>query len=152
MGRNAGGLDECFQYWHLMGDKQVPFDFNDIYMDLLGGAAGVLFGLAFLRCKRRPQASRSFLSRPGVVTLAGVTATGAALWGLGLMQLYENVSKPGHWFALSRMKPTAYWVIVRANGPHAYHTLSPIEGPILILATMAIYAALDRFLLISGPS
>src|SRR5262249_24846858 len=33
-----GGLDECFQYWGLHGGWGIPYDFNDIYMDLLGGA------------------------------------------------------------------------------------------------------------------
>ncbi len=147
-----GGLDECYQYWHLMGDKLVPFDFNDIYMDLLGGAAGVLFAMAFLRCKSRPAGSWSIKKmfwRPGIVAILGVTSTGLALWCFGLMQLYHDKTKPHYWFALSRMKSPAFWVVVGANGPHAYHTLSPVEGPILILATIALYGMLDRRLEIS---
>jgi hypothetical protein len=150
-----GGLDECFQYWHLMGDKLVPFDFNDIYMDLLGGAAGVLFALAFLRCEMRQPDSgstRSIFSRPGIIAILSVAAMGIVLWALGMMQLYEDNTKPHHWFALSRGTSPAFWVVVRANGPHAYHTLSPIEGPILILATIALFGTLDRRLLISAPS
>jgi len=146
-----GGLDECFQYWHLMGDKLVPFDFNDVYMDLLGGAAGVLFAMAFLRCKPRPPGSWStgkMFFRPGIVAILGIAFTGLALWCVGLMQLYQDPSRH-YWFALSRMKTTAYWVVVGANGPHRYHTLSPIEGPILILATIALYGMLDRRLEIS---
>ncbi len=150
-----GGLDECFQYWHLMGDKLVPFDFNDVYMDLLGGAAGVLFAMAFLHCKARPAGSwsaGSVFSRPGMVTILGVVATGIVLWSFGLMQLYADKTKPHYWFALSRIKSPAFWVVVRANGPHPYHTISPIEGPILILATIALYGTLDRRLQISAPS
>lgn len=142
-----GGLDECFQYWHLMGDKLVPFDFNDVYMDLLGGAAGILFAMAFLGCKRR-LGGFSYFRKPGILAILGVTVTGIALWALGLMQLYQDQAKP-YWFALSRLKDPAYWVVVRANGPHLYHTLTPIEGPILILATIALYGILDRRLQIS---
>lgn len=144
-----GGLDECFQYWHLMGSKPVPYDFNDVYMDLLGGAAGVIFAMAFLGWKARHGASRSLkrtLIRPGVAAILGVTAAGILLWLAGLMQLYEDKTKPHAWFALSRAKAPAFWFVDPANGPHTYHTLSPIEGPILILATIALYAALDLHL------
>src|SRR5579885_490887 len=37
-----GGLDEDFQYWILHGNWGIPYDFNDIYMDLLGGALGAV--------------------------------------------------------------------------------------------------------------
>ena len=148
-----GGLDECFQYWHLMGSKPVPFDFNDVYMDLLGGAAGVLFAMAFLTSKTRATESESvknILSRPGVAAILGAVGTGIVLWSFGLMQLYQDPANPHGWFALSRERSSAFWFINPINGPNKYHTLSPLEGPILILATIALYATLDRRLRISA--
>jgi hypothetical protein len=146
-----GGLDESFQYWHLSAGKPVPYDFNDIYMDLLGGAAGVVLALAFLPCDprdRKPESWKSILLRPGVVVILTIVAIGIVLWSCGLMVLYEGTNT-AHWFALSRVKMPAFWFQVLANGPNKYHTLSPIEGPILILATIALYATLDRRLRIS---
>jgi hypothetical protein len=137
-----GGLDECFQYWDLMGAKRVPYDFNDVYMDLLGGAAGILFAMAFFQYEQRRDTWKQLLRRPGVVALSSVVSVGLALWSCGLMQLYETNSP--HWFALSRVKMPAFWFQVVANGPNKYHTLSPIEGPILMLLTIAFYAILDR--------
>jgi hypothetical protein len=147
-----GGLDECFQYWHLSAGKPVPYDFNDIYMDLLGGAAGVLFAMAFFRCERRDPSTVSWkqiLWRPGVIVILGLVTAGIILWSCGLMVLYEQANS-SHWFALSRVKMPAFWFQVVANGPNKYHTLSPIEGPILILATIAVYAWLDRRIKISS--
>ncbi len=43
-----GGIDEGFQYAHLHAGWGVPFDFNDIYMDLLGGVLGMLLAAAML--------------------------------------------------------------------------------------------------------
>ncbi len=43
-----GGLDEAYQYTYLVTNRPVPFDFNDVYMDLAGGAAGVIFAIAVL--------------------------------------------------------------------------------------------------------
>jgi hypothetical protein len=141
-----GGLDECFQYWDLMGGHPVPYDFNDVYMDLLGGAAGVVLAMALLRCSPRaiPAPWKRILKLPGVVVVLSLTALGILLWSSGLMLLYKDAANPHYWFALSRVKLPAFWFIVPANGPAKYHTLSPIEGPLLILATIALYATLDR--------
>jgi hypothetical protein len=142
-----GGLDECFQYWDLMGGRPVPFDFNDIYMDLLGGAAGVLVAMVFFRCYRRdPQAGdwRGLLMRPGVLVLLGIAALGIVLGLTGFMLIYEDKTNLQYWFALSRDKPPMYWFINPLFGPHKFHTLSPAEGPVLILATIFLYSILER--------
>jgi hypothetical protein len=141
-----GGLDEGFQYAVLMRGHKVPYDFNDIYMDLLGGAAGVLFALAFLRRQDRdaPLPWRVILRRRGVAVVLGVVCVGIALWGLGLMALYADPAQGHAWFALSRVKLPSFWFLDPANGPNRYHTLSPIEGPVLILTTILLFAALDR--------
>lgn len=139
-----GGLDECFQYWDLMGLKKVPYDFNDIYMDLLGGAAGVLLAMVLIGCGSRAAERgrwKSILLRPGVLAILGIVAVGVALWSMGLMALYDESHR---WFTLSRVRMPSFWFQVPANGPNKYHTLSPIEGPLLILATIALFSVLDR--------
>ena len=60
------------------------------------------------------------------------------------MLLFEDKADTRHWFALSRFRAPAFWFQVVTNGPEKYHTLSPIEGPLLILATIALYAVIDR--------
>ncbi|MBZ5604395.1 MAG: hypothetical protein LAO79_18995 [Acidobacteriia bacterium] len=138
-----GGLDECYQYWDLMGGRPVQYDFNDIYMDLLGGAAGVLLAMVFLRCEPARVEWRAVLRRPGIATLIGIVAAGVVLVASGWVRLYQD--KTAHyWFALSRDKPPEYWFINPMFGPHRFHTLSPVEGPVLILATIGVYALLAR--------
>ncbi len=140
-----GGLDECFQYWDLMSGKRVPYDFNDIYMDLLGGAAGVLIAMAFLRSERRdPAPWREVFRRRGIVAISAMAALAILLILSGAILLYEDPSNTHHWLALSRDKPPAYFFINPMFGPHKFHTLSPVEGPVLIFLTLAIYAVLDR--------
>jgi len=148
-----GGLDEAFQYAVLMRGRAVPWDFNDIYMDLLGGAAGVLFAMVFLR-RRAPEAPlpwKRILARPGVALILAIAIAGIALWSFGWMALYTDSTSAHPWFALSRVRLPSFWFLDPANGPNRYHTLSPIEGPLLILATLALYATLDRRLRISPP-
>lgn len=50
-----GGLDEAYQFWLLPRTRVSLYDVHDMYMDLLGGAAGVAFAMAFLRSVRQPQ-------------------------------------------------------------------------------------------------
>jgi hypothetical protein len=145
-----GGLDECFQYWHLMAGRPVGYDFNDIYMDLAGGAAGIVLAMAFLYCEpARLTTWKQILNRRGVRLILALAAAGIPLWWSGAMRLYSNPAAH-YWFALSRDKPPQYWYVNPLFGPHKFHELSPVEGPVLILATLALYAQLDRRLRISA--
>jgi hypothetical protein len=137
----AAGLDEGYQYWVLYPRRVSAFDYNDIYMDLLGGAAGVLFAMAFLRCERR-DGSAGVWKRPGVMALLGVIGMGIVLWATGRMALHQDDPHP-HWFALSRQK-TPFFSIVPALGPHHVHELTPLEGTLLILLTIGLYAGIER--------
>jgi len=142
-----GGLDECFQYWFLVRGKPVPYDFNDIFMDLLGTAAGVVFALSFLRLERRnPKEpwSRETFCRPGTILIAGVVALAILLWAGGLMTLYEAPGAPPHWFSLSRQTKLPFWFSIGFLGPRTFHELSPVEGPLVNLAGIALYSLITR--------
>lgn len=136
------GLDEGYQYWVLSKGMPTVFDFNDIYMDLLGGAAGVVFALAFLNCARGK--GRVFAFRRGVIALLSLIAAGIVLWASGVMLLVQDKANPHYWFDLGRFRAPAFWVQIVTNGPNHYHTLTPAEGVVVILGTIALYAALLR--------
>lgn len=151
-----GGLDEAFQYTYLVTNRPVPYDFNDVYMDLAGGAAGVIFAIAVLGWKRKNAvpSGETVWKRPGILLLSGIVSAGVALWASGKMLLYDAPGAPSHWFTLSRLKVPTFWYFnPYLLGPHHFHELSPVEGPILILATIALYSVLDRaFIVNRAPS
>lgn len=148
-----GGLDEAFQYTFLVAGRPLPYDFNDVYMDLVGGAAGVIFAIAVLGWKRKSDMQESIsaiLKKPGIVALLGIVIAGLVLLASGKMVLYEAEGGPSHWFSLSRLKTPTFWYFSpNILGPHHFHELSPVEGTILILATIALYGMLDRTFAIS---
>ena len=150
-----GGLDECFQYWVIVKGKPVPYDFNDIFMDLLGGVAGVVFAMALMRTERRGSAPgwwKGVLKRPGVVVILGVVAAGFMLWATGPMVIYEAPGAPPHWFAMTRQTHLPFWFSApNFLGPRTFHELSPAEGPILLLAALAAWSLLDKHFRISAP-
>jgi hypothetical protein len=141
-----GGLDESYQYWVLSKGRPTLLDFNDIYMDLLGGAAGIVFAMAFLHCVRDPKARQwmSAWKRPGVIAIVGLIAIGVVFWALGLMLVVEDKTNARYWFALGRFRAPSFWAHIVPNGPNHYHTLTPVEGVALILATIALYAVVSR--------
>jgi hypothetical protein len=147
-----GGLDETYQYIYLTKGRAAPLDFNDIYMDLIGGAAGIVFAMACLRCDSRnrssessPQFFRRILLKPGVLVIFGLLLAGVLLWGAGIVVLYEPLGVPHpHWFALSHQEIESFWYYNdKVLGPHHFHELESIEGILLILVTIAFYLPLE---------
>lgn len=141
-----GGLDEGYQYWVLSKGRPTLLDFNDIYMDLLGGAAGVVFAMAFLHTARHTKPRRWIgeWKRPGVLALLSVTALGFVLWASRLMLIVEDKANTHYWLALGRFRAPSFWAHIIENGPKHYHTLTPVEGSVVIWTTIAVYAFLCR--------
>jgi hypothetical protein len=144
-----GAIDEDFQYAVLHGTWGVPFDFNDVYMDLMGGAMGVLLAAIFLRCEpavREPAGAflKRMAARQGVAMMLSITGCGLLLLASGKMLLFKDPANPNYWFALSRSKPAGFWFFDPTWGPHTFHTLLPLEGPLLMAATLVLFAFLDR--------
>ena len=140
-----GGLDEAYQFWLLPRSRVSLYDFNDMYMDLLGGAAGVAFAMAFLRCLRQPmQRWWSEWRRPGAILLLSIIGLGVILWAFGLMLVVTDKTNSHYWFALGDFRAPSFWAHVQENGPKHYHTFTPVEGVAMILATIALYGALCR--------
>lgn len=165
-----GGLDETYQYIYLTKGRATSLDFNDIYMDVIGGAAGIIFAMAMLRCESLRPESRTgsgeppleswgalwkrILLSPGVLVIFGILLAGAVLLWTGAMVLYEPLKTPTpHWFALSNLQTEAFWYFNDAVlGPHHFHELESIEGVLLILVTIALFVPLERKLRVLAKS
>jgi hypothetical protein len=152
-----GGLDETYQYIYLTHGRATSLDFNDIYMDVIGGAAGIIFAMALLRYESRTGLGaalreswgtlwKRILLRPGVLVIFGILLAAAVLLWSGAMVLYEPLKTPDpHWFALSNLQTEAFWYYSpTVLGPHHFHELESIEGVLLILATIALFVPLER--------
>jgi hypothetical protein len=135
------GFDEGYQFWGIHPDWGIPWDFNDIVMDLLGGALGVLFSLGFLPL--RPTVKPNWL-RPGIAILGATYVSLLLLLATGLALLYEDKANTTYWFSLSRMKNKGFWFFDETWGPRTIHSLTPPEGLILIVVLLAAYSLFDR--------
>jgi hypothetical protein len=80
----------------------------------------------------------------------GIIGAGFVLLATHKMVLYETPDAPRHWFALSRLRSPEFWYFSPLIlGPHHFHEMTPVEGPIVIVVTIAIFALLDRTLDVS---
>lgn len=136
-----GGFDEGYQFWGINPTWGIPWDFNDIVMDLFGGAFGVFFGLGFLRTV--PARAINW-RRPGIITLASIYATGALLLATGFVLLYEDNANPNYWFSLSRLRNKSFWFYDATWGPRTVHAIAIEEGLVIVLLILALYSIFDR--------
>ena len=137
-----GGIDEAHQYAVLHPTWGIPYDFNDVTLDFLGGTIGVLLCLLWLRAVPRPP--KSWRVGPGTTLLGLTVAAGALLLLTNHALLYQDVQRSDYLFAMSRMPPKGFWFFDATWGPRSIHPLTPIEGPILLLGLLYIYSRLDR--------
>ena len=143
-----GALDEAWQYWVLSnGAEFVYFDFNDIVLNLLGGATGAIVAAALIGPPREPGASgetmgyrwRDFVRSPPFVVAAGITLLGVLLYAAGVVTMYAN---PDSWIVLRRKgPPVAYWVT--SYWGKTGHELMPLDGLLLCAILVGLYLALD---------
>lgn len=140
-----GGIDEAYQYAVLHSGWGIPYDFNDVTLDFLGGAIGVLLCLLYLDARPRPRSSFfSLRLGPGAVLLGLIVAGSGLLLLTGHAVIYQDNSRTDYWFALSRLQFKDFWFFDATWGPRIIHPLAPLEGPILLLGLLLIYAQLDR--------
>lgn len=140
-----GAFDEAWQYWVLNdGLGFVYFDFNDIVLNLLGGAFGFLLALVLLGDAVEENDEgygwRDFVRSPAFRATAAFVLAGAALWLAGWLTLFPD---PAAWIVLARSGPratfweTSYW-------GKTTHVLLPLEGLLLIAVLLGLYLPLDR--------
>lgn len=137
-----GGIDEAHQYAVLHANWGIPYDFNDVVLDFLGGSIGVLLCLLWLRA--RPREGAAPLLRPGTLLLAITVLGGALLLLTNHAVVYQDPSRSDYLFAISRLPKQGFWFFDATWGPRTIHAIAPLEGPVLLLGLLFLYGQLDR--------
>ncbi len=138
-----GTLDEGYQYFVLNRHWEVYLDFNDIVLDLLGAAIGVLIALTVVADPPRWIRPTRSISRslPVRIAAAGV-ATGFVLYRLGYLQLHPALPASKTLILLSRARPeSVFWTDI--DWGKSFHILQPVPGLVVLGLLLLLYARLD---------
>lgn len=138
-----GAFDESWQYGMLHPGWGIPLDFNDIVMNLFGAGLMVTLLVATVPVqKASPPKWPPF--GPAYRFTAAVLGVGTVLWLAGKIALTGPTGPPGTWILLSRLEPKPFWFFDASWGPKTFHLLHPLEGMLLCVLFVYLYATLDR--------
>lgn len=135
-GTILGAIDEAYQYFYLSPDRTDYFDFNDVILDLIG----VAFGLILLR-SFNPSISKvkSWLNKPIFITSMGIGLLTGLVHLMGWLRFYpDDTAKQA--FLLVKKVPTDFWSKVPPN--ITFHIVQPLEGIILIILLLVFFIGL----------
>lgn len=137
-----GAIDEAYQYFYLAPLRTDYYDFNDVIINLIGAAFGLIFirsfGIGMTKLKKR-----TWLKSPIVWTSLLIGLGSLVLYVTGVLHLYppEDGSMPS--ILLNRKPPSGFWSVLQ---PYVkYHVVLPIEGVLITVGLLLFYFPLDRF-------
>jgi len=137
-----GAIDEGIQYWYLSPQRTDYFDFNDVVLNMLGSAWGLLALGAWLG-KNYDWAIIS-IRKSGVLVLS-VLFLLALAWSINLLDFVpaDTAQNPAAW-TLVRQEATGFWTDIPLG--RRFHILRPGAGLSLLLALTLFYLPLDSIL------
>ncbi|NNC84631.1 MAG: VanZ family protein [Bacteroidia bacterium] len=137
----AGALDEVYQYFYLAPNRTDYFDWNDVIINLIGAAIGVLV-LATLLSKLL-KSNKTFFRSFTFYFLCLMALVVLALFGFNILSMYPVSNEST--FALVKVVPEGFWSI--PPGPYVkYHVVMPLEGILIIVVLCLFYSRLDNLI------
>jgi hypothetical protein len=139
-----GAIDEGYHHWVLNAYWHRGYwDFNDIVLNLIGAAIGVVLVATFVRPGVADFSPRyqwsDFFRSPVFLMAAAVTAVGVALSASGKITTYAD---PSAWVFLRKYEIDAWWYFSEYG--KTYHMLLPGEGVLLSWLLVLPYVEMDR--------
>ena len=140
-----GALDEAYQYF--VFKNWTYYDFNDVILNLIGAALGVVVVWTVLQEEpavtgHRPDGLPDLLKSPVYRTGAALVGTSLAFYASGLIGAYPGADSSHALFLLNKKGPAAdFWVNLKWG--KTYHIVTPAQGLVLSLILLACYACMD---------
>lgn len=135
-----GALDEAYQYFYLAPLRTDYYDFNDVVLNFLGAA----FGLVFLRTisSRLPSPpARNWQRSPILWTLLALLVVLPTAIFSGRLAIYPHEFLMEPTWLLVKEVPENFW----SDFHHiSYHVILPEEGVGLLILLFIIYSGLGK--------
>ena len=137
-----GAADEAWQHFYLAPLKSNYYDFNDILLDLLGAALGLVMIKSSVKnleiqAKRAGTAMTSLLLTTAVIALLLAVA-----FATDLIHYYTPEKEAACRWVIIRAPQTSFWTTVHPNV--TFHVMQPLEGLIVLAMLLFYYQGLDN--------
>jgi len=136
-----GALDEAYQYIILYPLRADYFDFNDVVINLLGAALGVILLWISGVIATKPIYKPWYKSMPVKFCLV-VVGIGLVLFATGTLSFYPDNSESSP-LLFSRELSHGFWKTVPGPTWVTFHVMQPIEGLISLFYLFSFYLMMD---------
>ncbi|MEM6317865.1 MAG: VanZ family protein [Bacteroidota bacterium] len=129
-------LDEGYQYFVLAPLRTEYFDFNDIIIDLIGAAMGLL--LLWIVGVKNEIEGRKWFKTPRFIGFAAITIGSLIAYLSGTLAIYPSEGDVQAPILLIRKIQESFWTIIHPNVK--FHVVRPLEGLIILGMLFYFYA------------
>ncbi len=133
-----GFLDELYQY---IGLVKLYFDYNDVILNIIGTAFGVLIAWSVLPVRRTSSAQDH---RGPFYAWLGFNILTAVLFFFGIINFFMDQGFPYWYRGPLKDYPDFFWQL-RSNIAGPWHLITPYEGILLIILLPLLYWPLRYF-------
>jgi len=131
-----GSIDEAYQYYFLSPERTNYYDFNDVILNLLGAAMGLIFLRSHRGIRTMLQADREHIHRITWLSYALIVClVSIMIWKKSFVQtiinkIGLNLNWENYGSELIRKPTTSFWTEIPPK--IIYHVIQPIEGVVII--------------------
>ena len=135
-----GAIDEAYQYLVLAWEKANYYDFNDVFIDMIG----VTLGLILIRAYgiREKEITKPFYKRPVFIGLISLLSLILLSYLLGWTSLHLDPKIDTPFPLIKRVNPD-FWTIIHPNVK--FHVVRPWEWILLTIGLWVAYRKIGKF-------
>jgi len=134
-----GALDEAYQYWVLTPLSTDYYDFNDVIINLLGAALGLI--LLYSNGLQTKQEINHRFQSPTIFATVFISLLFIILYILGIFRIFPDNLEIQAPLLLVRKVQSSFWTI--AEPDIKFHAIRPFFGLILGIILYHFYRGLD---------
>jgi len=135
----AGALDEAYQYFYLSPDRTNYYDFNDVIINLVGAAFGLII-IKIINPVYKKFDWKTFLKTPLFYCIIILSVLIGAAFATNFLGLYPTDAKAT--YLLVKKMPTQFWS--KEYPDIMYHILLPFEGLLIMFGLFVFYIGLEK--------
>jgi len=135
----AGALDEAYQYFYLSPHRTEYYDFNDVIINLIGAAFGLII-IKIINPVYQSFSWKTYFQSHLFYCMVNLSLLIAIAFASNILGLYPTDTKAQ--YLLVKKMPTQFWSTVYPE--IVYHILLPLEGLLLMIGLFIFYSKLEN--------